>query len=957
MAVAFKVKRANIAVALVATLLPAAHALAAPEPAGWYAGDPHVHRSCGGSPEAISSMQQRMSTNDLAAISLLADMGNAEVQDAVQDLPRVNGQNDPVSTSTRIVHWDAEWHWDPIYFQYDHQALGGHVVALGVSEAHQIWQEYTKPIFDWAHAAGGIAGFAHMQYLDDGIPQTLSCCGPIEYPVEVALGSSDFISEDVVTAGATWSGMNPDAAMNAYYRLLNTGFRPGFAAGTDYPCNSGQALGGLLTYVQVAGGQMTYDGWVDGIARGRTVVSRNGHAEFLDLVVNGTARPGDQVDLAAAGTLPVTVTWTANQSLSGTIELVSNGVVVASQAASVTASRGATISASVSFPRSGWIVARRMGTSGHVVHTAAVFVLVGGAPIRASAADAGFYMSWMDNLLQKTSPGGEWNSYFPTSLSAAQARYQAAKQVFQQIKAEAEAANPPPTGSGGSIWSASAAPSVADGGPDSPVELGVRFRSDVAGKITGVRFYKSTANTGTHVANLWSSTGTNLATATFTGETASGWQQVLFATPVSITAGTAYVASYHTNVGHYAADQDSFASSGVDAPPLHAPADAGSAPNGVFAYGSTSAFPSNGWNSTNYWVDVVFAPAATLSANLPDSAEPVRAAGGDAAARRRRDVLRWHHGRRDEPGGLDVVGAHRRDGQRRRARHCAHAGRDDRLRDAGRRHRGRHAHRHGRAARRVHVVSRRRDPGRRVLRDPRRDGRDAAVRVDPRRGQRPAGRARPRVERRHLGHADGARHHLVHRPGDRRRGRRGRHADARAHRRREADERDPLADQRRSGARGQRPGLAGRARRAVPLGRGGHDHGGPVLQGGGEHRHARREPVVEHWHQARDRDVRRRDGLGMAAGALRDARFDHRRDHLRRVLPHERRPLRRRPELLRLVGGGRAAPARAGERRLGAERRVRLRLRERVPERRLEVDQLLGGRRLRAGGGPLRDLP
>jgi len=31
-----------------------------------------------------------------------------------------------------------------------------------------------------------------------------------------------------------------------------------------------------------------------------------------------------------------------------------------------------------------------------------------------------------------------------------------------------------------------------------------------------------------------------------------------------------------------------------------------STPNGPYAYGSTSTFPSNTYNSANYWVDVVF---------------------------------------------------------------------------------------------------------------------------------------------------------------------------------------------------------------------------------------------------------------------------------------------------------------------------------------------------------------
>lgn len=59
--------------------------------------------------------------------------------------------------------------------------------------------------------------------------------------------------------------------------------------------------------------------------------------------------------------------------------------------------------------------------------------------------------------------------------------------------------NPPPGGVY-TIWPTSTVPTRADLGPDDPVELGVRFRSDVAGYITGIRFYKHALNTGTHVA-------------------------------------------------------------------------------------------------------------------------------------------------------------------------------------------------------------------------------------------------------------------------------------------------------------------------------------------------------------------------------------------------------------------------------------------------------------------------
>jgi hypothetical protein len=159
---------------------------------------------------------------------------------------------------------------------------------------------------------------------------------------------------------------------------------------------------------------------------------------------------------------------------------------------------------------------------------------------------------------------------------------------------------------GMTIWSDTTVPGLVDGGPDSAVELGVKFKSDVAGTIAGIRFYKATANTGAHVGNLWTSNGVLLATVIFTNETASGWQQALFATPVAIASNTVYVASYHANGGHYSADGGYFSGKGVDNPPLHALADGVSGGNGVYAYGVSSVFPNQTYNAANYWVDVVF---------------------------------------------------------------------------------------------------------------------------------------------------------------------------------------------------------------------------------------------------------------------------------------------------------------------------------------------------------------
>ncbi|MBE9014660.1 DUF4082 domain-containing protein [Chroococcidiopsidales cyanobacterium LEGE 13417] len=156
-----------------------------------------------------------------------------------------------------------------------------------------------------------------------------------------------------------------------------------------------------------------------------------------------------------------------------------------------------------------------------------------------------------------------------------------------------------------SIWNSNAMPIVVADSDTAAVELGIKFETDVSGYITGIRFYKSTGNTGVHTGNLWTSSGQQLATATFTNETTSGWQQVNFDRPVAIIANTVYVASYHTNVGRYSSDENYFAVSGADNGPLHFLVNGASGSNGVYKYGS-SGFPNQTYKASNYWVDVVF---------------------------------------------------------------------------------------------------------------------------------------------------------------------------------------------------------------------------------------------------------------------------------------------------------------------------------------------------------------
>ncbi|MGE5608606.1 MAG: DUF4082 domain-containing protein, partial [Bacillota bacterium] len=167
-----------------------------------------------------------------------------------------------------------------------------------------------------------------------------------------------------------------------------------------------------------------------------------------------------------------------------------------------------------------------------------------------------------------------------------------------------------------SIWPDSPTPNNPSINESNPTEVGVRFRADADGYITGIRFYKGDGNGGTHVGSLWTSTGEKIANVTFANETATGWQTAYFDSPVAIAANTTYVASYFASQGHYAYTSNYFSAGPYVSGPLTALAHVDSNnSNGVFHDGS-SAFPSTSYNATNYWVDVVFS-TSNIDIQLP----------------------------------------------------------------------------------------------------------------------------------------------------------------------------------------------------------------------------------------------------------------------------------------------------------------------------------------------------
>ena len=166
-----------------------------------------------------------------------------------------------------------------------------------------------------------------------------------------------------------------------------------------------------------------------------------------------------------------------------------------------------------------------------------------------------------------------------------------------------------PVGTRETIFAPTDVPSETTVPDNNSVEVGVKFTSNKAGVVKGIRFYKGSAvNGGTHIGSLWSQSGTLLASATFTGETTSGWQEVTFTTPVAVTANTVYVASYFLPLGNYSRTGSYFVTPHSNGNSLTGLQDTPSEHNAVYIYTGTSAFPVNNFAEPNYWVDVVFTP-------------------------------------------------------------------------------------------------------------------------------------------------------------------------------------------------------------------------------------------------------------------------------------------------------------------------------------------------------------
>jgi hypothetical protein len=260
------------------------------------------------------------------------------------------------------------------------------------------------PILRWAKGQGAITGYAHSGWglavkeaklLTDELPP-FDGIGANEYVVTVTHGLTDFIS--TVDTPYPWE-------LNVWYHTLNVGYRTKISGETDFPCIYGEKVGLGRSYVKQKA--LDYEDWVRGIGEGRNYVS-DGKSHLMEMRVNGVEM-GQELALERAATVKVTAKvaallgeepdaglqqrrvdekpyWDLERARIGRtnrvpLELIVNGEAVARQEI-VADGALREVSFETRIEASSWVALRILPSS----HSNAVFVTVGGKPVRSRAS-------------------------------------------------------------------------------------------------------------------------------------------------------------------------------------------------------------------------------------------------------------------------------------------------------------------------------------------------------------------------------------------------------------------------------------------------------------------------------------------------------------------------------------------------------------------------------------------
>jgi TolB protein len=368
----------------------------------WLSADVHVHMNYGGTyrntPERLV---RQAAAEDLDVVFDLV----VNKEQRIPDIGYFSPVPDKASTDQVLLSHGQEYH----------TSLWGHLGLLGLSDHYLIPGYAAYPntaaaslyptnaaIADLAHAQGALVGYVHPfdEKPDPDAPAALTN----ELPVDVALGKVDYYEvlgfSEHRTSAAVW------------YRLLNCGFSPPAAAGTDAMANFASLRGpvGMNRVYVLTEPAGTATGstdtsarrqrWLAGLRAGRTLAT---NGPLLGLSVQGQA-PGAELAVPAGAAALQYKGFLRSVVPVDHLELVVNGKVV--RTIRLTGKRlSADFEGKLPVKGNGWLLVRAWNDAASpeifdlypYATTNAFLFRAPGAAIHCGS-DAQYFLHWIDRL-------------------------------------------------------------------------------------------------------------------------------------------------------------------------------------------------------------------------------------------------------------------------------------------------------------------------------------------------------------------------------------------------------------------------------------------------------------------------------------------------------------------------------------------------------------------------------
>lgn len=369
----------------------------------WVSGDVHVHMNYAGTyRNTPAHLVEQAAAENLAIVEDLV----VNKEQRIPDMAYFSPQLDPASTADHLL----------LHGQEFHTSYWGHLGLLNLTRNFILPGYAAYPntaaasldpananVADMAHEQGALVGYVHPfdSFPDPAKDDPLTS----ELPADVALGKVDYIE--------VLGFSDHKSTAEVWYKLLNCGFRLPTAAGTDFMGNYASLRGpvGLNRVYAEEPSPLRIEPWLASIKAGRTFAT---NGPLLRFSLGGQAI-GGEVHLGKKQEVHFSIEMFSMIPIDH-LQIVCNGKVKR-ELETNKEHTGAHVDGSIPLDTSGWCIFRAFSDKAEYsildlypyATTSPIYVSVAGAPV-SSAADAAYFVAWIDRLISGAQSNASWNT-------------------------------------------------------------------------------------------------------------------------------------------------------------------------------------------------------------------------------------------------------------------------------------------------------------------------------------------------------------------------------------------------------------------------------------------------------------------------------------------------------------------------------------------------------------------